>query len=322
MYDFRFGFAHLPILSPSSPLYLLYHPPTQLVPDPCLDRLCGRIKHLIVQLLELCPPNKCRIRAYKYRDCCGNVRTLCAPRPPDVPGALLTIMLCDSQFRVTGLGPINVLGNELLCFLFGILKRLIVYAPPPRLGCVFKGPCTTKACCSDPLCNCKGAGITDVCGGSCGGNSDCQRDPLSPFGSYGYWNCRKRKDFQEAEEKEKERQAQEDGGRKRAGSSFEEVAARLRAAICHQNKQEAREEEEGSSMDDDGGSRINRDVKDDEQKDGTSDSKKRVRKAPLPSRRVVEAIPQGDKPLPPPKGITLDDLPLEAEMKDVMKVRI
>ena len=276
----------------------------KIVPDKCLDRLCGRIRLLLIQLLELCPINKCKLRAYKYRDCCGNVRTLCAPKAPDIVSVLLQIILCDSDLFVEGVGPINILGNELLCFVFGIIKRLITYAPPPRLGCVWKGPCQAKKCTSDPVCG-RGCENDDCARSSPAGT--CERDPFNPFGTFAYWNCRKRKEFEENQKKENEATiAEEEGGRKREAESFENVAGRLRAAIELQNKEQEKEDEE----------------KEKETEDEEDSSGARIRrKAPLPSRPVKDALPRIKVPLPAPRGVSLDEMPLEPDMKDLVKVR-
>ena len=225
----------------------------EVAPDPCLDRLCARIKKLVVTLFQLCPINKCKLRAFKYRDCCGNVRTLCAPQPPDFLTILLQIEFCPClQLDVNGFtGPINILGNDLLRFVLGILKRLITYTPPPRLGCTFKGPChaTDMQCCSDPLCQ------STSCGNSCGqggpcpspispfGNkaNTCCRDANSVFGSMGFWSARERQRFEEQQKEETKEEEEEEeatissSARGQKDSTFEAFAARLRAAILERN---------------------------------------------------------------------------------------
>ena len=306
----------------------------RLVPDPCLDRLCSRIKQLMIQLFDLAPANKCKLRAFKYRDCCGNVRTLCAVDSPDfVTIFLQTLLSPNPVFNINGVStPVDLLGNKLLLFLIGLIKRFVCYTPPPRIGAIFKGPCHAADidCNTDPLSLASKNGCTD-CSAAFGDSSNnpfgkstigqgvnsgdasgtsCAHDPFDIFGSFGFWNAGRRRQFEEEQtENLKEKETPR--------ASFEHVAAMLKESILASQKQH------NSS------SNKETEEKDQLQEEGQEDSA-RTRK-PLPSRdgaspknRIHQnlPLPQADRSLNPPKSFTLDDLPKETNMASLNKVGI
>ena len=148
-----------------------------------------------------------------------------------------------------------------------------------------------------------------------------------------------RKEFEEAQKKEEEEQEGKDrgeekeeaeekdrdsnGGRKGKQSSpasFEEVAARIRAAVIELNRDKKKAAEEEDGEEGNGGRKRQEEGKERGEEQGEGERKARGKRGALPSRdRLREAIPSSTTRLPQPADVHLPELPNETNPMHVLQ---